>query len=169
MFFAMTWLAALWTSILQQLTFVLVDIFINLEHLSCPTLVLLFKLWKDKCRLEVRREFFVKINLAMLTYTHICSSLINSKIVLWSRHTNFSLKKYWNWEVISLEMKTNFQVFFNNLMLKMLIWEICSFSFLKCCCFFCMTSLEVTQSTLKTSLKFLGTAFKFWIHPWSFQ
>ena len=78
--------------VLQQLTFVLVVIFINLEHLSCPTLVLLFKLWKDKCRLEVRRERFVRNNTAMLMYTHICSSLINSKIVLRSRHTNFILK-----------------------------------------------------------------------------
>ena len=80
------------SSVLQQLTFVLVVIFINLEHLSCPTLVLLFKLWKDKCRLEVRRERFVRNNTAMLMYTHICSSLINSKIVLRSRHTNFILK-----------------------------------------------------------------------------
>ena len=35
--------------------------FINLEHLSHPTLVLLFILWKGKCWLEVRREIFVKI------------------------------------------------------------------------------------------------------------
>ena len=31
----------------------------------------------------------------------------------------FQSKKYWNWEVILLEMKTKFRVFFNNLMLKM--------------------------------------------------
>ena len=35
--------------------------FINLEHLSHPTLVLLFILWKGKCWLKVRRELFVKI------------------------------------------------------------------------------------------------------------
>ena len=35
--------------------------FINLEHLSHPTLVLLFTLWKGKCWLKVRRELFVKI------------------------------------------------------------------------------------------------------------
>ena len=35
--------------------------FINLEHFSHPTLVLLFVLWKGKCLLEVRREIFVKI------------------------------------------------------------------------------------------------------------
>ena len=35
--------------------------FINLEHFSYPTLVLLFVLWKGKCLLEVRREIFVKI------------------------------------------------------------------------------------------------------------
>ena len=28
-------------------------------------------------------------------------------------------KNYWNWEVIPLEMKAKFRVFFNNLMLKM--------------------------------------------------
>ena len=77
-------------SVLQQLTFVFVVIFINLEHLSCPTLVLLFKLWKGKYWLEVRCELFVKNNTAVLICTHICSSLINSKIVLWS-HANFNL------------------------------------------------------------------------------
>ena len=35
--------------------------FINLEHLSHPTLVLLFILWKGKCWLKVRRELFIKI------------------------------------------------------------------------------------------------------------
>ena len=34
--------------------------FINLEHLSYPTLVLLFILWKDKSWLKVCRELFVK-------------------------------------------------------------------------------------------------------------
>ena len=66
--------------------------FINLEHVSCPTQVLLFKLWKAKCWLEVRCERLVKNNTAMLIYTHICSSLTNSKIVLWSRHADFNLK-----------------------------------------------------------------------------
>ena len=35
--------------------------FINLEHLSHPTLVLLFILWKDKCWLQVCCEIFVKV------------------------------------------------------------------------------------------------------------
>ena len=35
--------------------------FINLEHLSHPTLVLLFIPWKVKCWLKVRRERFIKI------------------------------------------------------------------------------------------------------------
>ena len=35
--------------------------FINLEHFSHLTLVLLFILWKGKCWLKVRREIFVKI------------------------------------------------------------------------------------------------------------
>ena len=84
----------------------------------------------------------------------------------------FQSKWYWNWEVIPLEMNTKFRVFFKNVMLKMLIklqcflWEICSFPFLKRCCFFCMTSLAVASSTLKTSMKFWSTAFKFWLRPW---
>ena len=44
-----------------------VVIFINLEHFSWPTLELLFKLWKGKYWLEVRRELFVKKNTVMLT------------------------------------------------------------------------------------------------------
>ena len=35
--------------------------FINPEHLSHPTSMLLFILWKGKCWLKVRRELFVKI------------------------------------------------------------------------------------------------------------
>ena len=35
--------------------------FINFEHLSHPTLVLLVILWKSECWLKVRRELFVKI------------------------------------------------------------------------------------------------------------
>ena len=32
-------------------------------------------------------------------------------------------------------------------------------------CFFCMTSLAVTSSMLKTSMKFWGTTFRFWLRP----
>ena len=35
--------------------------FINLEHLSHPTLVLLIILWKGKCWLKLRRELFVEM------------------------------------------------------------------------------------------------------------
>ena len=35
--------------------------FINLEHLSHPTLALLFILWNGKCWLKLRHELFVKI------------------------------------------------------------------------------------------------------------
>ena len=35
--------------------------FINLEHLSHPTLVLLFILWKGKRWMKVRCEFFLKV------------------------------------------------------------------------------------------------------------
>ena len=44
--------------------------FINLEHLSHPTLVLLFILWKGKCWLKAHREIFGQNNTVMLTYTH---------------------------------------------------------------------------------------------------
>ena len=49
------------SSVLQQFTCVMLVTFINLEHLSRPTLVLLFKLWKGKCWLEGLCELFVKI------------------------------------------------------------------------------------------------------------
>ena len=35
--------------------------FVNLEHLSHPTLMLLFIIWKVKCQLQVCREIFIKI------------------------------------------------------------------------------------------------------------
>ena len=49
------------SSVLQQLTFVLLVTFINFEYLSRPILVLLFKLWKGTCWLKVCRELFLKI------------------------------------------------------------------------------------------------------------
>ena len=99
------------SSVQQQLTFVLVLIFINLEHFSCPTLVFtLFKLWKGKYWLEVRCELFVKNNTAMLIWTHICSSLINSKLVLWS-HTNFNLKSIEIEKFFPYNWKPNFESF----------------------------------------------------------
>ena len=66
------------TSVLQQLTFVLLTFcFINLEHLSHPTLVLLFTLWK---------RTFCQNNAVMLTYRHNHAP----KILLWkcSCHRN---------------------------------------------------------------------------------
>ena len=36
------------------------------------------------------------------------------------------------------------------------------------CWLLCMTSLAVTSSMLKTSVKFWGTSFKFWLCPWHF-
>ena len=58
------------SSILQKLTFAFVVIFINLEHLSWPTLALLLKLWKGKYWLKVRRELFVRNNTAMHKIIH---------------------------------------------------------------------------------------------------
>ena len=34
------------------------------------------------------------------------------------------------------------------------------------CRFMCMTPLDVMSSTLKTSVIFWGTSFKFWLRPW---
>ena len=50
------------TKCATTIDFCLTSVFlINLEHLSQPTLVLLFILWKGKCWLKVPRESFVKI------------------------------------------------------------------------------------------------------------
>ena len=49
------------SSVLQQLTFVLLTTFINLEHLSRPTIRVTIQIWKGKCWLEVRRELLLKI------------------------------------------------------------------------------------------------------------
>ena len=38
-----------------------VSFFVNLEHLSHPTLMLLFIIWKGKYQLQVCREIFIKI------------------------------------------------------------------------------------------------------------
>ena len=61
--------------------------FINLEHLSHPTLVLLFILWKGKCWLKVCRELFVKI-------------------IQWCQHTRITMHRgsYYN-SVLAIEMK----------------------------------------------------------------
>ena len=44
--------------------------------------------------------------------------------------------------------------------LKFIFWR---------CWFLCMTTLAMPSSMLKTSLKFWGTSFKFWIHPWNLE
>ena len=125
--------------------------FINLEHLSHPILVLLFILWKGKHWLKVRREFFVKTNTVMLTYTdnHApdislwqCACLRNEK-----QNSNF----FFNYDanlmsVITMELKF---IFFS-----LRFW------------FLCMMSLAGTSSMLKTSVKFWTTSFKFWLRPW---
>ena len=85
--------------------------FINLEHLSHPTLVLLFKLWKGKCWLKVRRKLTV-----MLTYTHNHAA----EILLWrcSYHRNEkqNSKSFFNYDgnltsVITMELKFIFFFF----------------------------------------------------------
>ena len=75
---------------------------------------------------------FFQNNTVMLTYTHNCTGLIKILCVT-SSHTIVNLRSIEIKGVISLEIKTKFQVFFNNLISKMLIqqqcllWEICFF------------------------------------------
>ena len=65
------------TKCTTTIDFRLTSVFVNLEHLSHPTLVLLFIIWKCKCWLKLRRELFVKI-IVMLTYTenHVLGILL---------------------------------------------------------------------------------------------
>ena len=107
--------------------------FINLEHLSQPTLVLLFTLWKGKCWLKVRRELLVKIIKGWQTYTHNYAP----KILLWkcSCHKN--------------EKQNCKSLFYDNPDLKSVITMELKFIFFTLrCCFLRMTSLAVTPSTL---------------------
>ena len=65
--------------------------------------------------------------------------------------------------------KQNFKSFFNyDANLTSVITIELKFIFLCLRCWLlCMTSLTVTSSMLKTSLKFSGTSFKFWLRPWN--
>ena len=122
--------------------------FINLELLSHPTLVLLFILWRGKCWLKVGRELLVN-NAVMLTYTQDHAP----GILLWqcSCHRN---------------EKQNSDSFFNyDVNLTSVITMELKFFFSLRCWFLCMTSLSVTPSMLKTSVKFWGISFKFWLRP----
>ena len=73
--------------------------------------------------------------------------------------------------VLAIEMKNKFRVFFQ-------LWCLFNISdyygtqvyFVSLQCWFlCMTSLVVTSSILKTSVKFWGTSFKSWLCPWTYQ
>ena len=89
----------------------------------------------------------------MVTYTHNHAP----EILLWqcSCHRNkknsFKLQKsFFNYDanltsVIAMELK---------------------FFFSLRCWFLCMMSLALTSAILKTSVKFWGTSFKFWLCPW---
>ena len=125
--------------------------FINLENLSHPTLVLLLILWWGKCWLNVRCELFCQNNTVMLTYMHNHAP----GILLWqcSCHRN---------------EKQNSEPFFNyDANLTSVITMELKFFFSLRCWFLCVTSLAVTWSMLKISLKFWGTSFKFWLHLWT--
>ena len=123
--------------------------FINLENFSHPTLVLRLSLWKCKCWLKVHRELYVKIK-------------------QWCWHTRITM----HWRsccevVLAIEMKRKFEVFLQ-------LW--CYFNisdyygsqvYFFCLRYWfpCMTSLAVTSSTLKNSVEFWGTFFRFWLRP----
>ena len=56
--------------------------FINLEHRSHPTLVLLFMLWKSKCWLKAPQDF-CQNNTVMLTYSRV-SNRLDSPLINYS-------------------------------------------------------------------------------------
>ena len=132
------------TSALQQLTFVLLVCFINLEQFH--TLLYSFPHFEKvnvgwQCALNVLSKRFV-----MLTYTDSHAP----EIFLWrcSCHRN---------------EKQNSNSFFNydSNLTSVITTELNFFSLR--CSFLCMTSLSVTPSVLKTSVKFWVTSFKFWL------
>ena len=92
---------------------------------------------------------FCQNNTVMLTYSHNHAP----GILLWqcSCHRN---------------EKQNSESFFNcDANLTSVITTELKFFFSLWCWFLCMTSLAVTQSMLKISVKFWGTSFKFWLRP----
>ena len=108
--------------------------FINLEHLSYPTVVLLFILWIGKCWLKVRRQN----NTVMLTYSHSHASGI--LLCQCSCHGN---------------EKQNFESFFNyDANLTSVITMELNFIFFLCDVRFSVTSLAVTSSLLKLAWNF---------------
>ena len=69
--------------------------------------------------------------------------------------------------VLATEMKNKIPSLSSTMMLIWHQWLPCSSSFFPLRCWFLrMNSLAVTSSTSRTSMKFWGTSFKFWSHPW---
>ena len=94
-----------------KIDFSLASVFcINLEHLSHPTLVLLFTLWKGKYRLKVRRELFCQNNTVMLTYRHNHAPKILLGMCSCYRNEKQNSKAFFNYDanltsLITLELK----------------------------------------------------------------
>ena len=72
--------------------------FINLVHFSHSTLVFLFTLWKDKCWLKLRRNFFCQNNTVMLTYTHSYSPVTLLWRCSWDSNEKQNCKSFFNYE-----------------------------------------------------------------------
>ena len=117
--------------------------FISLEHFSDPTPVLLLIVWKGKCWLKVCRE---QNNTVMLIYTH------NHAPKVWRCCCE---------GVLAIEMKNKIPIqksFFKydaNLT-SVITVELILFSLR--CSLLPMTSLAVTSSKFKASVKFRGTS-----------
>ena len=101
--------------------------FINLVHFSHSTLVLLFTLWKDKCWLKLRRNFFCQNNTVMLTYTNNHSPVTLLWRCSWDSNEKQNSKSFFNYEDY---------------------YEVEVYFFSLRCWFLHMTSLAVTLSTL---------------------
>ena len=78
-------------------------VFINLEHLSHPTLLLLFIPWKGKCWLKVRRDF-CQNNTVMLTYSRVSSRqdflLIDYSVFCHPPQPYSALPVFWFWRIL---------------------------------------------------------------------
>ena len=93
---------------------------------------------------------FCQNNTVMLTYSHNHAP----GILLWQscchRNEKQNSKSFFNYDANLTSVNTMELKFFFSLR----------------CWFLCMTSLAVTSSMLKTSVKYWVTSFKFWLRPW---
>ena len=125
--------------------------FINLEHLSHPTLVLLFILWIGKCW---TLWTLCQNNTLMLTFTHNHAP----GILLWQfpchRNEKQNSESFFNYDanltsVIIMELK--FMFFFFAMLISL----------------YDVISCDIINVKNFRESTFRGTSFKFWLRPWS--